>query len=390
MNDAEKGELLKVLYVTIFLNSTGLGTCTFLLPVFAETLGASYTDLGVIGAVGNVAYTVITLMSGYLLDRFERVRLYLLFTLGAAATIALFTLASTVQHLTVMRALMGVFSATFWVSASTLTADISPRESLTQSMGRYNLAWIAGFTVGPLVGGMISSAYGFHTLFAALASLLLLSLIVSLTRVRGRVELRRESSGDPGGLGSLRSLALSYATLLPFTLVLGIYMAIMPGHMSVAGLSASLIGFLLTMTNGVRGVVFMNVRRLVEWGTLKSIAAASLLLAASMYLARSAGGLSGFAVPLFLYGVGSGIMTPVVLDFITRRASKNSLGSAMGVHEGVYGVGMCVGPFVGGMVADTYGAPAMYGILVAVSLLVLPLGYAMTAPKKTGEPTSTL
>ncbi|NIN68754.1 MAG: hypothetical protein GTO63_29520, partial [Anaerolineae bacterium] len=61
MEERDRERLLGLLYVTIFLNATGLGTCTFLLPVFAETIGASYTDLGVMGAVGNIAYTVITM-----------------------------------------------------------------------------------------------------------------------------------------------------------------------------------------------------------------------------------------------------------------------------------------------------------------------------------------
>jgi len=382
MEEGDRDRLLRVLYVTIFLNSTGLGTCTFLLPVFAETLGASYTDLGVIGAVGNVAYTVVTMACGLLLDRYERVRLYTVFTLAAGLTITLFMYTSTIQQLTIMRGLLGVFSATFWVSASTLTADISPKRTLTLSMGRYNLAWITGFTLGPLVGGVVSKAYGFRAFFASLSSLLCLSLIVILIRFRGRVELRTESKTGSIDLGSLGTLLPSYATLLPFTLVLGIYMAIMPGHMSVVGLSSSLIGFLITMTNGVRGLMFMCVDRFVAWGTRKAVFAASVLLAASMFLARSASGLMGFALPLFLYGVGSGIMTPVVLDFIAKRTSKDALGSAMGVHEGVYGVGMFMGPFAGGMIADVYGASTMYALLVGASLLVIPLGYLMTIQKR--------
>jgi len=286
MDEGGKEQLLRVLYVTIFLNSTGLGTCTFLLPVFAKNLGASYTDLGVIGAVGNIAYTVITLACGVLLDKYERVRLYLVFTFAAALTITLYVFTSTIQQLTLMRGLLGVFSATFWVSASTLTADISPKRILTQSMGRYNLAWITGFTVGPLVGGMVIKAYGFHALFASLASLIYLSLLIVAVKFRGKVELRTESSTGSIDLGSLRNLLLSYAALLPFTLVLGIYMAIMPGHMSVVGLSSSLIGFLITMTNGVRGMMFMHVSRFVSWGTRKSVSAAAVLLATSMFLAR--------------------------------------------------------------------------------------------------------
>jgi len=137
-------------------------------------------------------------------------------------------------------------------------------------------------------------------------------------------------------------------------------------------------------------VMFMYVGRFVGWGTRKSVSAVAVLLAASMFLVRVASGPVGFALPLFLYGVGSGIMTPVILDFISKRTSKEALGSAMGIHEGVYGVGMFIGPFAGGLIADAYGASTMYTLLVGASLLILPLGYLMTAHEVSSRRTSTL
>jgi MFS family permease len=143
---------LSVLYVTIFLNSTGLGTTTFLLPVYAAYIGADYIGLGLIGAVGNVAYTGMTLVTGILLDRVDKVRFYRVSTVLGAGILLLFSIAGDITKLLICRGLLGVASGAFWVTASTLTADISPPEKLTQSMGRYNLAWVLGFAVGPYVG----------------------------------------------------------------------------------------------------------------------------------------------------------------------------------------------------------------------------------------------
>jgi MFS family permease len=127
----ERMGLLRSLYVTIFLTSTAFGTVTFLLPVYAEGLGASYIALGVIGAVGSIVYTVMTLTSGVLLDRFERVRFYFWSALLGVAAVFLFTQTSKVSDLIVTKGLLGVVSATFLVTASTLTADISPPDVLT-------------------------------------------------------------------------------------------------------------------------------------------------------------------------------------------------------------------------------------------------------------------
>jgi len=364
---------LRVLYATIFLSATGLGTTTFLLPVYAASIGASYVDLGLLGAVGNIVYTVFTLTTGLLLDRFERLRLYTVYAFMGALILGFFTLADNIPRLVFARALMGVASASFWVSASTLTADISPPERLTQSMGRYNLSWITGFAIGPYLGGLVSSNLGFNTLFLCTASLMVASGLLSQLMLRPRLSLRNRSGSEGLSLAPFRRLSAAYLTLLPFTMVLGIYMAIVPGHLSLEGLTASTVGLLITMTNVARGLTFVNVERFVAWGARRSVALASALLVSGMLVFSYSTGLAGYASALALYGVAAGIMTPVVLDYIAKRCEPGSLGAAMGLHEGVYGVGMFIGPIAGGGLAEVYGPQILYRALAALSVAVLPL-----------------
>lgn len=364
------------------MTATGLGTSTFLLPVYAETLGASYTDLGLIGAVGNIVYTVITLICGYMLDRYEKVNLYTVFTIIGIITMMLFSFTTSIAQVLAVRGLLGLSAASFWVAASTLTAQISPKNEITVSLSRYNLAWIAGFTVGPYGGGLVSNRYGFEVFFLSQTFLVLVSLILILWRIHGRVELLNPQRHEKTSLGELKPLTLSYITLVPFTLVLGIYMAIIPGHMKVVGLTASMIGLLLTITNGVRGLMFLNTERFVKLGTWRMVFTASLFMALSMFLVRNGNDTLSFGVPLVFYGAGSGIMTPVLLDFISKRTPERLRGTAMGVHESIYGIGMCLGPLIGGSIADNYSAFTLYSILVGVALLILPFGYLMTRKPK--------
>jgi MFS family permease len=378
MGLGRREKILLVLYITIFLNSTGLGTSNFLLPVYAETLGASYSDLGWMGAFGNIAYLVVTLVTGYLLDRYERVNLYLIFTLLGSISVGSFALTENITQLILARGLLGAFSATFWVTASTLTADIAPPEIVTRAMGRYNLAWIMGFAVGPFFGGFIINSYGYQIFFYSLSGLMLISLLIISIRVKGKISLSKSIDNAFSTTDSLRKVVFAYLTLTPFTLVLGIYMAIMPGHMKVVGLTSASIGTLIAMTNGVRGLSFFNVERFVDWGSRRSIFSASIFIFVSMYLVRDAVSTLGFAVPLVFYGVGAGIITPVVLDYITKRIPKSALGAAMGIHEGVYGVGMCFGPLIGGGIAEVYGTHSLYTTLAIVALTLLPLSWKMT------------
>jgi MFS family permease len=150
-------------------------------------------------------------------------------------------------------------------------------------------------------------------------------------------------------------------------------MAIVPGHLSLEGLTASTVGLLVTMTNAVRGLTFVNVERFVAWGTRRSVALASALLFSGMLVFSYSGGLAGYASALALYGVAAGIMTPVVLDYIAKRCEPGSLGAAMGVHEGTYGLGMFTGSIAGGALAEAYGPELLYRTLAALSVAVLPL-----------------
>ena len=381
----ERTGLLRSLYFTIFLTSTAFGTVTFLLPVYAAGLGASYIALGVIGAVGNVVYTVMTFLSGGLLDRFERVRFYVGFTVIGMLVVFLFALTSKVSDVIVVRGLLGVASGAFWVTASTLTADISPPKLLTQSVGRYNLSWILGFVVGPFLGGLISDSYGFPALFIILSFLVLLSTALIWTRLAKRLELRNRSESHKLDFSAIRGILPAYATLLPYAVVLGIYMAILPGHMGELGISASAIGFLLTMTNGVRGLGFFNSERWVMWGTKKSLCLAAFLMTGALFMLSFSSTTLEFVAPLALYGLAGGIITPVILDYIAHRTPREVLGTAMGLHECVYGVGMTIGPMVGGVIAEAFQPSTLYLLLAALATLILPLSLGLDESLSEGE-----
>lgn len=381
----ERTGLLRSLYFTIFLTSTAFGTVTFLLPVYAAGLGASYIALGVIGAVGSVVYTVMTFLSGVLLDRFERVRFYVGFTVIGMLVVFLFALTSKVSDVIVVRGLLGVASGAFWVTASTLTADISPPKLLTQSVGRYNLSWILGFVVGPFLGGLISDSYGFPALFIILSFLVLLSTALIWTRLAKRLELRNRSESHKLDFSAIRGILPAYATLLPYAVVLGIYMAILPGHMGELGISASAIGFLLTMTNGVRGLGFFNSERWVMWGTKKSLCLAAFLMTGALFMLSFSSTTLEFVAPLALYGLAGGIITPVILDYIAHRTPREVLGTAMGLHECVYGVGMTIGPMVGGVIAEAFQPSTLYLLLAALATLILPLSLGLDESLSEGE-----
>jgi DHA1 family multidrug resistance protein-like MFS transporter/DHA1 family quinolone resistance protein-like MFS transporter len=86
---------------------------TYFIPVFAQTLGASFLDLGLIGAAYSITYAVIPMVAGHLADRFNRVWLFsLAITIIILGTWAL-TLSRTVLDIAFIRSVTGFAFAVF-------------------------------------------------------------------------------------------------------------------------------------------------------------------------------------------------------------------------------------------------------------------------------------
>ena len=350
---------------------------TFLLPVYAESVGATYVELGILGAIGSIVYTLMTVLTGIFLDRYERIRFFFLSTATGVLVPSLLSLTTKVHELFILRVFLGIISAAFWVTASTLTADISPTEELTRSVVRYNLSWISGFVVGPILGGFLSDRYGFPALFLLVAALSIPSVILIKSKLSRNLELRASTGGIWKGISALKPITFAYVTLIPFAIVLGIYMAILPGHMGVIGIPASAIGFLLTLTNAVRGVGFFSSEYWVKWGTRKSIWVSSILLCGAFFIVSFSDKTIEFVLPLSVFGFAGGIITPVILDYIAHRSPNESLGAAMGLHEFVYGIGMSLGPIIGGAIAENFNPSILYQLLAILVLFIIPFSLRM-------------
>jgi MFS family permease len=372
LTEPGRPRLLLYLYVSFFLVSTALGTAFMLTPVHAEKVGASTMDLGLIGTAGSVTYMAMSLLTGAFLDRFEKLRVYVAFNLFGALSVLLLSAAGNVQAILVARTLIGVASGAFWVTAGALTAELSPPELLTKSVGRYNLSWLLGFIVGPFIGGVASDLYGFAAVWAAMAAVILLGVGLTWVRVIPAVQLRGSSGGFRLDTSSILRLKYAYLSELPYAVSIGVFYALLPGHMAQTGISASVIGSLLTVSSLTKGLGFFSSERIVAWGVRKALAATVILLFTSMLLVAYATTGISFALPLALYGLANGLMEPMILDYIAHKTPQGAMGATIGAYEGTYGLGMVVGPLAAAYVMEAYQPSAVYLGLAAVSLLIIP------------------
>jgi MFS family permease len=313
----------------------------------------------------------MTLVAGALLDRFEKLRLYLAFNILSTACLAYLVYATDINQLFIGRVLIGFAGGIFWAAAGAITADLAPPETLTRAIGMYNLSWILGFVIGPLAGGWVADSYGYPTLWGILTTLMLAALAVNGIMIP-KIRLNSESKQIKFDFTAVASLKWAYATMIPYALGLGIYFYILPGYMAEKGLSATIIGILLALDSVVKGVGFYYAERVVAFGVKRGMLIGSIILALSLIGVAYATTTLDFLWPLILFGAGNGIIEPIISNYIAHGSPHGSLGATMSFYECIYGAFTCVSPILAGYVSQVSEVSTTYIALGLVTLLIIP------------------
>jgi MFS family permease len=364
---------LRYLFPVIFLIASAIGTTMLMSPVYAEKLGADYLSLGIMGALHAGGYTVMTFITGLLMDKYEKIRLYAVFASLNILAVGAFAFSNSIDQITLLRGILGLVSGTFWVSSSSITASLSEPTEMTRNIGLYNLSWIAGLAVGPLLGGFVGEYFGFRTLFLMQSCVVVIGLLIVLTKLMPYANLHGTRSRIAIDFGALREVSIAYFCLFPYTLSSGVYFSILPGYMGDLGITASVIGILLTIGSVAKGAGFFGVERLVNWGTKKSVRLISVFLALSLACLTWVTDAWILTIPLAVYGLANGVLEPIILNYIAQRSPPESRSFQMGIYETVFGVGMVIGPIATGFITQSYPPNIIYLLLALVSLTIIPL-----------------
>ncbi|NLX50151.1 MAG: MFS transporter [Methanospirillum sp.] len=135
------------------------------------------------------------------------------------AGISVFTLASLLQVLVpstaamiAVRAVQGFGSALIFGTAIALLTSVVPKEERGRSLGLYITAVYLGLTMGPFLGGLLTSQFGWRSIFLVNVPLGLSTIALVTARLRGEwAECRGERFDLPGSvLWGLALVSLIY------------------------------------------------------------------------------------------------------------------------------------------------------------------------------------
>ena len=213
MKVVERGALAG-LALCMLLPSLGISIANVALPTLSTALGVGIERTQWVVLAYLLATTTLVVGAGRLADRLGRRRLLL-------AGIAVFTLASglcgcaqTLGQLVAARALQGAGAAVLMALPLALVGEAVPKGSAGRAMGLLGTMSAVGTALGPTLGGLLISAWGWRAVFLAGLPLGLLALGLAWRSLPASRAADERGGFDVAGLLLLALALAAYALAL--------------------------------------------------------------------------------------------------------------------------------------------------------------------------------
>ena len=383
---------LYILGLTTFVAMTGVGIIVPFLPLYARDLGANGVMLGLIFSSFSLSRAFVVPWLGGLSDRWGRRPFIISGMAGYGVTSLLFMWAASSEALVFTRLLQGVFAAMVLPIAMALVADITPAGMEGRSFGAFNMFFLMGFGVGPVIGGAIYEYAGLNANFLLMFFLSVAAAITVLLFVKEpSAELR---SGGKRGLREMIHLTRDRDFLAIMVARMGAaagmscFISFMPLVATGHGLGTLGVGLCLTANVLVSTAMQRPAGNLADRLPRLPLAAGGLALSGMMKILIPWGSdLASLMLLSMAEGVFAGLALPALTAMAVSRGKE--LGSGMGLTTGAFtmalSVGVFFGPVSGGWAVDLSGisGAALWlggGAAIASALLL----WLLYSPSKTG------
>lgn len=363
-----KGNELIFRFMLINISSgIAIGMMNFIIPVYALSMNATSTEIGMIKGFSGIGDILVVLIAGFIVDYLGSRKTYSVSCICSAVIIMLLSLAASPKIL--------LFTMIFYGVARTFrTTSLSAAffQNMT-TIGIKKAGWYKGSMtigsslIGPMIGGIAAIAISFKSYFLLTGAILLVPLMVinagSKNEISSPVKTQNhsliESSNHYKSLTKNKTLVsatikngMNTAFFMTFTVFitvlvikdLGLSPGIAAALISLKGLSTLLVVFF------AGAYLQKNNNRLYLFAYITTVFSLLLL------------GIGTDTIQLglasLLNGLGTGLIT--LINFTEVGTLDGEKGKIAGFFNFGHGIGAIIGPTLGGIIGDIYGVQAIF------------------------------
>jgi DHA1 family multidrug resistance protein-like MFS transporter len=387
---------LWIMFAAQLLSAVGFSVIFPFLPLYVADLGSSTgTSLefwaGMAFSAQALTMAIASPIWGSLSDRLGYKLMVERAMYGGAVVLLLMGLARSAEQLVLLRAIQGLITGTV-SAANALLAAVAPRERMGYAMGALQMGQWTGVAAGPLIGGVIADAYGFHAPFFLTAALLLLSGVLVSLGVRGDAPRPPQPAAGPRpsmlagwrALVAAPGMALTYGLrflsslagtmLLPFTPLF--IQSLMHGDARIGTFTGLVVA--VASAAGTATAIFFG--RLGDRRGHRRVLIGCALAAALCYLPQSLVREPWQLLALqALSGAAWGGITPALSALLARYGGTGNEGAVYGLDNSIVAAARALAPLVGAgvvLASDLRGifvaTALVYALIAAIAALRLP------------------
>ena len=393
---------ISVLFALAFLATLGYGIMIPTLSVYAHSHGASHADIGVMISAFATAQLLTQIPMGRLSDWIGRVYM-VVFGFGLMALAAtLYHFATGSGEFMLLQALAGVGGGCLWPPLmAMLTENVEP-SGRGRLMGAFNTVFFLGVSLGPLMGGFITSAFGREAVFTAWTAVAVLGALLCVSSLRDSSRREPALPARTGGRSMPDAPLIKRGMMVTF--VAGCVVrarggvcssfnnALLPLYaIALFDATPEMIGSIMFI-HGVGLAVFNIPGGMMSdrMGRRLPALAGSLVATAGVLWYSAAGGYWPLFIAVGLAGAGSAFSSPAVAALTADVCNPKRRGEAFGYFLTSFNLGMALGALVFGFVAEwvgLWGAVFAWGITsLALSLFGFLIRETLPAPAVASAP----
>jgi len=365
-----------------FNSAMGFSVIFPFLPLYVKKLGST-TGLsievlsGLVFSAQALTMAIASPIWGVIADRFGRKLMVMRASLGGAVVILLMGFVANAEQLVALRAIQGLLTGVI-AAANALIASIVPRERTGYAMGLLQVGLWGGVSFGPLVGGILSDAFGFRAAFAITSVILLLSGLAVWIWVHD--PFVRADHGAAGRLRFVRDwgrvlsnarltwtlavrllVAMGRATLEP---LLPLFVALLAAESTKVG---TLTGLIVGSSSAASIATSVSLGRLGDRIGHGRVVVWCAVAATVAYLPQGiVTGVWQLLALQALAGVCVGGLIPSLAALLARHSQPGDEGCVYGIDNSVQSIGRAVAPLLGAACAVWF---SLRGAFLATSII---------------------
>ncbi len=366
-------KLNNTIWNSTFIKITIANFCLFMgfqmllptLPLYAQSLGANDSLIGLISGVFTISNLLARPFTGLLLDQKSKKTILIIGLVIMIVLTMSFHIATTIIMILSLRFIQGLGWSFSQSATSTIASETLDKKNLGEGMGYFSFSNSLAMALAPALSLYLVSQKGFGTLFNS-ATLFILAVFLFIINLKVEKRSVQSVSRKPFE----KEVLFPSLLMLLCTIIYGALLSFVVLYGNQKGITN--LGLFFTL-NALCLIVFRPMIGKIadKHGFFYIVIVGSLLTISSMIVLYFATSLIHFLIASILYGSGFSALQASFQTLTLINAPKGRLGAANSTFFMGFDGGIGIGSIYGGILSSLWGYQTMFLSCVVFPFLII-------------------